>query len=130
MPRTFYIEPDPNNADTNMSPALFAQGRPITPKVYRHQNMNAGQRLQAALAGPLGWVTFTPDQQWWRSTLGRGRWGGRLATEPGQSADRPANMVMRHADGTCDMIGLDAGGFFYFDLGGCGGRDTKAGRPR
>lgn len=91
-------------------------------------NMNPGQRLQTALAGALGWSTFTPDQEWFRDRLGRGRWGGKMSTAPGETANKNVNMIRRHADGTCDMINLEAAGNFVFDLGGRGARDMRVGR--
>lgn len=94
----------------------------------RQANMGPGMRLGASLAGPLGWSTFTPDQAWWRSTLGSGRWGGKLITAPGENANRPMNMIRRTDDGCCDVVALEASGKFVFDLGGRGATDVRAGR--
>ena len=100
----------------------------LNQKPTRSGGMNSGQRLQAALAGALGWSTFTPDQQWFRDRLGTGRWGGRMATAPGETANKNVNMIRRYSDGTCDLINLEADGNFVLDLGGRGGRDCRAGR--
>lgn len=120
---------DPAKQFDEYSVPLWQQGTPMPGQQIptRLAGMNVGQRLQASMAGLFGWGALTPDQVFFRSTLGKGRWGGRIPLEPGQTANRNANMIRRYADGTCDVIGLEASGKFYFDLGGCGGRDMRAG---
>lgn len=121
---------DPSRQWDEYSEPLWNQGTPVAGKEIptRFAGMNVGQRLQVSMAGLFGWGSLSPDQIFFRSTLGKGRLGGRIPLEPGQLANRNANMVRRHADGTCDVIGLEAAGKFYLDLGGCGARDTRAGR--
>jgi hypothetical protein len=130
MAWTPYIGDPAKQFDEYAAP-LWQQGTPIPGAIIptRLANMNTGQRLQAAMAGLFGWSSLTPDQKFFRSTLGKGRWGGLIPLEPGETANRSANMVRRHADGTCDVIGLEASGKFYLDLGGRGARDMRAGRP-
>jgi hypothetical protein len=89
--------------------------------------MNAGQRLQTSMAEGLGVMRFTPDQLYFRDSIGTGRLGDRWACAPGMVADTNLNLIKRHPDGTCDLIGLEADGKFYLDLGGQGGRDMRAG---
>jgi hypothetical protein len=51
-----------------------------------------------------------------------------MPVAPGETADKNLNLIKRHPDGTCDMIGLEASGKFYIDLGGQGGRDVRVGK--
>jgi hypothetical protein len=120
---------DPAKQFGEYEPALFAQGTPVAAQpITRMGGMNVGQRLQASMAGLFGWGALTPDQLFFRSTLGKGRWGGSIPLPPGETANRSVSHVRRHPDGTCDLIGLEASGKFYLDLGGRGARDVRAGR--
>ena len=113
------------------TPEGKGQGSPRTPHPFtsRMANMNSGQRLQVSMAGAQGVDRFTPDQLFFRDSLGTGRWGGRIPLEPGEIAKTSMNMIRRHPDGTCDLIGLEVDGKFYLDLGGHGGRDVGVGKP-
>ena len=95
----------------------------------RRPGMSPGQRLQTVIDAALGSSTLSPDQQWFRGSILRGRWGLALPVAASEQADRPVNMVRRHPDGTCDVIALEACGKFHLDLGGAGARDVAAGRP-
>jgi hypothetical protein len=124
---------DPNSATEEDATPVFVTNAADVQSWHRAPHtpigrMDPGQRLQTALAGALGWSTFTPEQKWFRDRLGTGRWGGRMSTAPGESANRNLNMIRRHADGTCDLINLEMDGNFVLDLGGRGARDTRAGR--
>jgi hypothetical protein len=91
--------------------------------------MNTGQRMQTAMAPGIGVQRFTPDQTFFRDSIARGHWGDAMAVAPGDIADKNLNLIKRHADGTCDLISLEADGKFYLDLGGKGARDTRSGKP-
>jgi hypothetical protein len=121
---------DPAKQWSEYDAPLWQQGVPMPAQRIptRLASMNVGQRLQASMAGLFGWGALSPDQLFFRETLGKGRMGGRIPLEPGQTANRNANLIRRHSDGTCDVIGLEASGKFYLDLGGQGARDTRAGR--
>lgn len=94
----------------------------------RQMRMNSGQRLQTAMAPGVGVQRFTPDQLFFRDSIADGRWGGRVACGPGEIANKHINMIRRHADGTCDIMALEADGKFYLDLGGRGARDVAVGK--
>jgi hypothetical protein len=70
----------------------------------------------------------TPDQAWWRGSLGTGRWN----TDP-QAPAAPVNMIRQDANGTTDLVKLEPihhadGPDEYIDLGGRGGVDVAIGR--
>lgn len=97
--------------------------------LMRRIGASSGERLQVATDGGRGANLFAPDQGWFRRTIIAGRWGRALPVAPTDQADRQVNMVRRHADGTCDVVALEACGKFHLDLGGSGARDVAAGRP-
>lgn len=95
----------------------------------RRAGMNSGLRLQASQAGPVGVSWFTPDQLYFRDSIADGRWGNRISCGPAEYARHNVNMIRRHADGTCDLVNMEADGKFYLDLGGHGARDVGIGKP-
>lgn len=95
----------------------------------RRPGMNSGMRMQAACAPGIGVERFTPDQTFFRDSIARGRWGKAMPVAPGDDANKNLNIIRRYADGTCDMIALEASGKFYLDLGGSGARDMRSGKP-
>ena len=102
--------------------------RPSERFTSRRPGMNSGLRIQTAMAPGVGVQRFTPDQTFFRDSIARGRWGNAMPVAPGETADKNLNLIKRHADGTCDLIALEAAGRFYLDLGGSGARDTRSGK--
>lgn len=131
-PREQEGEYDPTVIGTmDKAPLSYGGKRALFPMFSRRPGMNCGQRLQASMAGAEGVMRFTPDQLYFRDSIGTGRLndrGMRITTAQGEIANKNINMIKRHADGTCDLINLEADGNFYLDLGGQGGRDTRAGQ--
>jgi hypothetical protein len=84
-----------------------------------------GSRLLTpmSLAAPV--QQFTPDQQYFRDSLGNGRWQADFTT----GANAPANRLCVHPDGTVDNIRMEPDVNEWLDLGGRGGVDTAIGRP-
>lgn len=119
---------DPNTQARGRFPIIAIADDDAVPGSRRH-GMTSGQRMKVALDAGLGSHLFTPDQSWFRRLIVGGRWGDSYPVGGREEADRPVNLVRRHADGTCDVIGLEACGMFHLDLGGAGARDTRAGRP-
>lgn len=101
----------------------------LAPLTSRRAGMSEAQRLQVSMSQDAGVMQFTPDQLYFRDSIGGGRWGDRIACAPNMVADTNLNLIKRYPDGTCDLIGLEADGKFYIDLGGQGGRDMRAGKP-
>ena len=71
----------------------------------------------------IGRDYFTPEQQFFRDTNA----GGRFASMPMQRSHTGYNIDC-NADGTVDMIRLEAGMSGWQDLGGKGAYDVRAGR--
>lgn len=72
----------------------------------------------------VGVQQFTPDQVFFRQTNARGRW----ASDPTTNNVHTGYHMKFNADGTCDMIRLEAGAEGWTDLGGQGAYDIAAGR--
>lgn len=113
-----HVGHDPNMGDESKNQRFWS----------RRPGMNAGLRLQTATAPGIGVQRFTPDQVFFRDSIARGRWGNAMPVAPGDTANKNLNLIKRHPDGTCDLIGLEASGKFYLDLGGSGARDTRSGK--
>lgn len=119
---------DPNTQVGERAPSVTVSDDDTVP-LSRVPGMTSGQRMKVAVDTGLGWSMFTPDQRWFRRLIAGGRWGRSLPVAPHEEADRTVNAVRRYADGTCDVVSLEACGKFHFDLGGAGARDVRAGRP-
>lgn len=91
----------------------------------RTGGMSSQQRLTTALAGAVPWAQMTPDQQYFVDSIASGRWGN----DAGYTANAPAALVKRHADGTQDVSSLSVHAQFHIDLGGRGARDFQAKKP-
>lgn len=87
--------------------------------------MSPRTRLTTSLAGAVPYSQFTPAQAYFRDSVAKGRWGADSFI----GAHAPVSHIRRHADGTVDVVKLDAHGGVYLDLGGKGARDVAAGRP-
>ena len=74
----------------------------------------------------IGISHFSPSQVFFRQTNGNGRSVWPMDGRPNASA--PAYNVDCNADGTVDMIRLEAGIDGWRDLGGKGAYDVRAGR--
>ena len=66
---------------------------------------------------------FTPDQRAFIDANAVGRFAHDLNYHPGY-----ATRITRHADNTCDVVGLDADAQGWIDLGGPTPRDVQVGR--
>lgn len=93
--------------------------------ISRGINMNSRERLTTAMAPAVPVAQFTPDQQYFRNSIGAGRWQADFNT----GASVPMNHVRVGPDGTVDTIRMEPDGDSYMDLGGQGARDMAAGRP-
>lgn len=89
----------------------------------RGPGMNPQQRLTAAMNLAAPWQMHTPDQQFFREDAA-GTWQSDIR----MGTHAAASSITRHPDGTCDLVNLDSDGSSWFDLGGQGGRDVRAGR--
>ena len=89
------------------------------------RKMNAAQRLTTAmsLAAPI--QQHTPDQQFFRDSIGTGRSFDGNAIH---GALASASHIRCNPDGTVDCITLDCTPTQWIDLGGQGGIDFRAGR--
>ena len=89
----------------------------------RGPGMNGQQRLTAAMNLAAPWQMHTPDQDAFRQNA-----EGRMVADIRMGTHAGASSITRHPDGTCDLVNLDCDGSSWFDLGGQGGRDVRAGR--
>ena len=82
------------------------------------------ERLTTPANTALGVQQFTPKQDFFINTNARGRW----ATDPLQTTTAAAYHVKAHPCGTVDLIALQSGNGCWYDMGGKGAYDVKAGR--
>jgi hypothetical protein len=98
---------------------------PSTPNpAGRTTNMGPRQRLTTSMQGAAPWQQLTPDQMFFRNTVGAGRWQADFDT----GAHAPANLMRLGPDGTLDTVKLEPDGDAWIDLGGRGATDVAAGR--
>ena len=105
--------------------AVFGQNIEPKTRTSRGLGMGSRQRLTTSMAGAVPYSQLTPDQAYFRDSVATGRWGADSFI----GAHAPVNHMRRHADGTIDMVRLEAHGKAYLDLGGMGARDCRAARP-
>jgi hypothetical protein len=72
----------------------------------------------------LGVQQFTPTQAFFINTNARGRWASDALT----TTTHTANHVKVFEDGTVDCIVLQNGNGCWYDMGGKGAYDVRAGR--
>jgi hypothetical protein len=72
----------------------------------------------------LGIQQFTPEQNFFIETNARGRW----ARDPGVEYAAHAWHLKCDPSGTVDTIALQSGNGCWYDMGGKGAYDVKAGR--
>jgi len=90
----------------------------------RRRYRDAAARLTTDLSGAAPVQQFTPDQVYFRNTLGGGRW----QADSQMGAFAPAHSITVADDGTCDVVRLDADGDSWIDLGFTMPPDVMAGR--
>lgn len=92
----------------------------------RRAGMHAGARLTTPIAGAAPWQQHAPDQAYFRAQA-----AGRnvYPSAPGMPAHANVVAMVRHEDGTQDLVPLEPGDGGWFDLGGpVAGSDFRAGR--
>lgn len=87
-------------------------------------NKSAHYRLTTPANPALGVQQFTPEQNFFIETNARGRW----ARDPGVEYAAPAFHLKCSPDGTVDQIALQSGNACWYDMGGKGAFDVRAGR--
>jgi hypothetical protein len=89
-----------------------------------YSDMTCSQRLTTPANPAFGVQQFTPAQSFFIETNARGRWAGDLATTTTHSA----HYMKVSEDGTVDSIALQNGNGCWYDMGGKGAYDVRAGR--
>jgi len=72
----------------------------------------------------MGVQQFTPGQNFFIETNAAGRW----ATDPNTTTTHTAHHLKVYPDGTADLIALQSGYSCWYDMGGKGAYDVRAGR--
>jgi hypothetical protein len=89
-----------------------------------YNNMTCSDRLTTPHNPAFGVQQFTPTQQFFIETNARGRWSDDILT----STNANANYMKVFEDGTVDVIALQNGNNCWYDMGGKGAHDVRAGR--
>ena len=89
-----------------------------------HKEGSAGHRLTTSPNPAFGVQQFTPTQAFFVETNARGRW----ATDPQTTVTHTAHHMKVSEDGTVDLIALQSGVGCWYDMGGKGAYDVRAGR--
>jgi hypothetical protein len=94
-------------------------------KVHNFGNMTSGQqRFTTPHDSAVGIAHYAPHQEFFRETNAVARW----ATDPTSATSAKAFHMKCHEDGTVDVIALQSGMASWYDGGGQGAYDVKAGR--
>ena len=89
-----------------------------------YNDMTCSSRLTTAANPAFGVQQFTPTQSFFIDTNARGRWSGDILTETNANA----HYIKVFEDGTVDSITLQNGNNCWYDMGGKGAYDVRAGR--
>jgi|FreactTroBogLake_1042271.scaffolds.fasta_scaffold12257_3 hypothetical protein len=89
-----------------------------------HQPGSCGYRLTTPANPALGVQQFTPTQAFFIETNAAGRW----ATDPNTTVTHTAHHMKVNDNGTVDLIALQSGQGCWYDMGGKGAYDVRAGR--
>ena len=88
--------------------------------------LNSRQRITTDEDPAIGRTFLTPTQNAMRQDA-KSR-NGVFANDPTRQNMHPVSHVKVHADGTLDVVGLEADDDGWFDMGGRGAQDFAAGR--